>query len=245
MRATSLAVIFILPLMFAGCATRGARSSASLSVDGDCLYRWPAQPGLHSGDHANVEIEMRLYAEKVGNCLNGPSSGLSEATYRELQYQRSQRYRRLEGASGPQATPDRYCASVRQLFLMTPYSLPGRSPDDCPQQFAACGEGARVGACLALHFGFPADKILLCNNIKSTANPESQHEFALIPDSENRNYCLLDRFARIDHYLCDVQFLESRQSIAINNQISNDPWFSGVRCETLTRHIQRARPSFF
>ena len=64
-------------------------------------------------------------------------------------------------------------------------------------QYANCGEGAFVGACLAYAFGFPEKEILVCESAHD-------HSWSLVPEPERPgSYCLLDRW---NHFRCGVTF---------------------------------------
>lgn len=235
----------VLALSFsASCRTPSNASVAEASSrPGECAYFWPAVERSPSMDHDGLEREIHLYAKKTGNCINGPESGLSRESYRDLQHQRNSRFRKVDATRGGGATPARFCSAVRYHFVQTPYDLEGRAPDACPRQFAACGEGVRVGACLAYQFGFSSKEILLCNNLKKTFDPSAQHEFTLVPDLKGNGWCVVDRFSRVGNFKCGVELDQSRGEILVDGEVVDDPWFRNVQCESLESHVSTPSPS--
>jgi hypothetical protein len=182
---------------------------------------------------------MRAYSNKTVSCLNGPASGLSASDYRDLQFQRNGKMRKLNATRGPSATANQFCNKFVELFVQSKYTLIENSDSSCSGQFAACGEGLRAGACLAYQFGFSTNNILLCNNLTKTFELDKQHEFALVPDKTPSNWCILDKFDHIDHFKCGIEFIKSAGLIRVSGEDIDDPWFKNVTCETFQDHLSK------
>ncbi|MEN9723874.1 MAG: hypothetical protein RJB38_1860 [Pseudomonadota bacterium] len=173
----------------------------SLECSINLPYRWPGN--LQS----IIDMAPRFRQAALGSAMDQFSSQVGKCYERELvgaaerQWMGSCRIKNLDEvakvAFDPGSTVKQYCESVRANLVEK--RLPNPRSDPSPYcQYANCGEGARVGACLAFAYGYPSSEILICES-------KHDHAWALIPEEgDPHSYCLLDRW---NTFRCQVKLV--------------------------------------
>lgn len=122
-----------------------------------------------------------------------------------------------------------YCDAVKSQFVdellpTAPWYKPWAKSSYC--QYANCGEGGLVGACLAFDFGFRDDEIRVCTS-------ENDHLFAMVVSSEPNDWCLLDRWNNIGFFRCGVNWDPVKEVVIVDGEPTEENWFQRVKCVTL------------
>lgn len=125
--------------------------------------------------------EMDKFSKQVGHCYARQPVGEAETAW--LNGKRISKLREINDAM----TVKRFCKEVRENIIDE--KLPNSRRNQSPySQYANCGEGSLVGACLAYDYGYNPAEIRIC---RSTHD----HAWALIPEEGKKDsYCLLDRW---------------------------------------------------
>ena len=92
--------------------------------------------------------------------------------------------------------------------------------------YGNCGEGGRVGACLALKAGFSKGKIRTCAS-------SNDHFFAMVKQSDPaQKWCVLDRWPLVasDNFACGVDWDEAGRGVTHNGVNMPQKWFQDVKC---------------
>lgn len=171
----------------------------------------------------------------MGSCLNRKPIGKTEEKWTK------NRNRNMIDVLLKSRDLNSYCKLVQKIFVNSKFSIEKDDPaEHC--QYANCGEGAEVGACLAYDLGFDPDKILVCQN--------TEHAWTLVPESKtSRGYCLLDRW---NSFRCGVTRVETARPQATPSGLTMravpDAFlipgkvefsFANAVCNPLNIHIQR------
>jgi hypothetical protein len=138
--------------------------------------------------------EIDEFSRKVGTCYDREPVGLAEKTWCEVK--RDQNIEKIFLANGLK----NLCNKVKKYLVDT--KLPNSKKDPSPYcQYANCGEGQYVAACLAYQMGYRADEIRLCDS-------QYDHAWTLVPEvGKTGSYCLLDRW---NTFRCGVK-LQGKQ----------------------------------
>jgi hypothetical protein len=170
----------------------------SHAVSSDSLpcpaYEWPKamKEVMSLGDHMRQKLlgeEMNEFSAKVGHCYDRDPVGLAEKTWCN-----SERDKKIEQIFKKNSLKN-FCGAVQKKLIKE--KLPNSKKDPSPYcQYANCGEGQFVGACLAYQYGYDPGQILICDSRKD-------HSWTLIPETGKADsYCLLDRW---NSYRCGVK----------------------------------------
>lgn len=165
---------------------------------------------------------MVEFSENVGHCLHRSASGVSERAW--VCDARQKNFSNVHHALG---SARGYCDAVRDNLVK---NLPTKerfwqwNSPYC--QYANCGEGGRVGACLAFDFGFTDTEIRLCQS-------ENDHFFAMVLAENKQDWCLLDRWANIGNFRCGVNWNAQERSIDVDGITTDESWFEKVTCISL------------
>jgi hypothetical protein len=159
------------------------------------IYNWPSEVkdlgklGLEMRQHL-LGAEMNKFSQMVGVCYNRDPKGLAEKTWCE-----QKRDQNIEKVFTTMGSIKKLCGNVKKYLVDE--KLPNSKKDPSPYcQYANCGEGQFVGACLAYHYGYSPQDIRLCDS-------EHDHAWSLIPEKGEKNsYCLLDRW---NSFRCGVK----------------------------------------
>ncbi len=194
------------------------------------VYSWPR--AIKELDQLNDNIrsqmlfqEMEKFSKSVGHCYARPPVGKGEMAW--IYGKRREKLDEIYAAQDVK----KFCAEVKENIIdekLTNIFGP-KSPY---KQYANCGEGSLVGACLAYHFGFPANDVLLCSSIHD-------HAWALIPESGKKDsYCLLDRW---NSARCGVKLQGKKQKNTWKGNVSVPGKklfkFSDATCKTLEQRF--------
>lgn len=158
-------------------------------------YGWPTEVknlkkfGQDMRQHLLGE-EMNKFSRMVGTCYNRDPKGLAEKIWFD-----EKRDEKINKVSMTMGSIKKFCASVRKYLVDE--KLPNSKRDPSPySQYANCGEGQYIGACLAFEFGYSPKDILLCDS-------EKDHAWSLVPESGKKDsFCLLDRW---NSFRCGVK----------------------------------------
>ncbi|NDD92229.1 hypothetical protein EBZ37_09105 [bacterium] len=160
-------------------------------------YRWPRNLDalLQQGEDIRLKLlgdEMNRFSAQVGVCYGRAPVGKAEMTW--ASGERQKRINKIFEAKNVQG----FCDEVKKNLIdkkLPNWSLTaGRSRFT---QYANCGEGAFVGACLAYAYGFSQKDILICDSAHD-------HSWSLVPEPHKPgSYCLLDRW---NSFRCGVTF---------------------------------------
>ena len=194
------------------------------------VYSWPG--AITDMEKLNDKIrfemltqEMEKFSKSVGHCYARQPVGKGEIAWVNG--------KRMEKLSEIYAAEDvkKFCAEVKENIIDEKLTniFGAKSPY---KQYANCGEGALVGACLAYHHGFPADDILLCSSVHD-------HAWALIPEPGKKDsYCLLDRW---NSSRCGVKLQGKKQKNSWKGNVSVPGKklfkFSEATCGTLEQRF--------
>lgn len=219
-------LLLVSVLLFASaCRTTGDREESSArdvgTYKGYSVYVWPESNDSPERDYESLATQMGQYAELVGVSLE-PALPNGTAECRWRQDERSDRVRRVEKARGDTT---RFCGAVASCYLKKgPLGPSNDRSEYC--QYGNCGEGALVGACLALHYGFGESEILVCQST-------SDHAFSLVPDPKGTSWCILDRFSQIGNFRCGISFAKNGRDILVDGEDAPSVWYDDARCRTL------------
>jgi hypothetical protein len=191
-------------------------------------YEWPAElEGLIDlSEKMRLKIlaqEMEKFSKQVGHCYNRPGVGKAEETW--VKGKRVEKIREIMASKNVKE----FCAEVRENLIdeKLPNPFWNKSPFN---QYANCGEGSMVGACLAYHYGYSADEIKVCIS-------KNDHAWTLIPEKGTKDsYCLLDRW---NSFRCNVKLIgkEHNSSWKGNVKVPGKTAFkfNDATCTTLTQ----------
>lgn len=143
--------------------------------------------------------EIDEFSRKVGTCYARDPVGLAEKTWCSVK--RDENIEKIF----KEFSLNKLCHNVKKYLVDT--KLPNSKKDPSPYcQYANCGEGQYVAACLAYQMGYSPDEIRLCDS-------EYDHAWTLIPEvGKTGSYCLLDRW---NSFRCGVK-LQGKQQDSFN-----------------------------
>ncbi len=185
------------------------------------VYAWPVTVRLR--DYEEIGKQMREYSNFVGTLL-GPGADITGPGAEDwVSFRRSQQYSAYTdaAASGTKS----YCSAVVNELVES--LLPEGSKF---RQYGNCGEGGRIGACLAKKAGFRDDEIRVCAS-------RNDHFFGMV--KKGNAWCILDRWALVnsDNFACDVDWNKDTQTITHQGKTMEDKWFQKVTCVTFEKFI--------
>lgn len=177
------------------------------------VYRWPAKMASRSFDELGAQ--MREYSKLVGTLLHKAPSGPGELSW--TMHERSQQYRHYTSAAA--GGSGAFCEAV--VTSLVDNLLPEGSEF---LQYGNCGEGGRVGACLALKAGFSENEIRVCSS-------DNDHFFGMVRHP-TKKWCILDRWPLVneDNFACDVDWDENERVITHEGEQREEEWFQDVTC---------------
>jgi len=187
---------------------------------GQEVFTWPAPGEVIHRDYERLKELMTQYSQLVGTSRNPDFQGTSgEFAWRLPGGIRDNQWACVKKA-GPFGS-DKWCEAVVDQFVNR--FVPSGSKY---RQYGNCGEGARVGVCLAKRAGFRDDEIKLC---EATAD----HVFAIV--KRDPKWCVLERWdiENRGHFFCDVEVDSDDQTVRVKNKPIGHEWYQGVTCYTL------------
>ncbi len=194
-------------------------------------YHWPEPDAkaLAARYERRVQLlgdEMDRFSATVGGRVNGCSRNLAEAKWA---CSRSGIGARIGTTSDPAA----FCEAVRREIVEKTYT---GSSQYC--QFANCGEGSQVAACLARSYGIPDAGIYVCLSLKD-------HAFVLLPERADTNpaapdarFCLFDRW---NPSRCGVKAIERNGDVLrfeVPGKLEYADSFEQARCFDLATYVK-------
>jgi hypothetical protein len=186
------------------------------------VFTWPKTIETRSYD--KLGIQMRQYARYVGTMLHRSPEGPGEQNW--SQFLRSEQYYHYTPKARKGA--DAYCGAVVEALIDT--YVPEGSDF---RQYGNCGEGGRVGACLAHKAGFKPDEIRVCES-------KNDHFFAMVRHSDpKRKWCILDRWNLVanENFICDVDWDKETRGITYLGKRSNTEWFQRATCTPFSTYL--------
>ncbi len=220
-------------LLFALVACRTSKQPTSETTDlgthrGYEVYQWPERSTLRKRNYDDLRQQMTEFSETVGTCLLRTPEGKSEIEW--VCGIRGQKRDAVDRAVGDAR---RWCDAVKKQYVDDFLPIAAKSSGDRSPycQYANCGEGGPVGACLAFDFGFQAEEIRICTS-------KNDHVFSMVKDTRSRDWCLLDRWFVYDYFRCGINWNQKREVMTINSRPSDVDWYQKVRCKTLAEYMQ-------
>lgn len=215
-----------------------------LAPTAQACFRWPkdAYP-LNPKSEPLIELhhtlrlqrlaeEMNRFSRQVGSCYGRLLVGKAERIW--ASGERDRRIQKIYQAETVQA----FCAEVKKNLVDKKLSNWGLFDQSSPfRQYANCGEGALVGACLAYAFGFEKAEVLLCES-------SHDHAWALVPEPQKEgSFCLLDRW---NEFRCGVTFSGTQKNSTLKGNFSvpgkKNFKFSDAICFTLEDAPEKLEP---
>lgn len=225
----------ILPLLafsFVSCKTSKPPESQMEDLGshkGYTVYRWPERSKIKTRDYDSLDEQMTQFAESVGHCLKRAPAGASEEAW--ACGIRQERMTKVYAAIG---SARRWCDAVKEQLVddFLPTAPLWKFWQHSPYcQYANCGEGGKVGACLAYDHGFHENEIRLCAS-------KNDHMFAMVVGPPGKKWCLLDRWAIIDNFRCGIDWDVARQVVTVDGKASDESWFQKVNCVTIDEYMR-------
>jgi hypothetical protein len=185
------------------------------------VFAWPQS--LPHRDYDALGAQMRQYSELVGTLLHRAPAGPGEVSWRS--HIRSSQYMgyTMAAIGGSRA----FCNVVVEQLVDR--LVPEGSTYI---QYGNCGEGGRVGACLAKSAGFKDTEIRVCAST-------NDHFFAMVKHDDPKNkWCILDRWKIAgDNFRCGVDLDTTKKVVTIDGVGSTAEWFQNVTCITFKDYI--------
>lgn len=207
------------------------RSDLSLDTgtfEGDVIFKWPAEDQVINRDYAKLGELMEEYGSLVGTLLHRTPEGEGEITWRQTarsEQGSSCRIAKNKGSEG-------WCKAV--VDQLVDRYMPSGSKY---RQYGNCGEGGKVGACLAKRAGFSDDEIRLCTS-------DNDHFFAMVKrgvDLETKvdmKWCILDRWDLIGRFKCEVDVDTKARIVTLKGVPTTNKWLDKVTCKTLAAYLK-------
>jgi hypothetical protein len=207
---------------------------AGLSFDqgeyeGSTVFKWPAEDEVINRDYDRLGALMDEYGRLVGTLLHRGPRGGGEVAWRGS-IRGSQR---SACSSAQRRGSEEWCKAVVENLIDT--YVPSGSQY---RQYGNCGEGGKVGACLAKRAGFKDDEIRLCSS-------ENDHFFAMVyrgvdpATGKDHKWCMLDRWDLIGRFNCDVDVDTSTRKVTHKGQPTGQEWFDKVTCSLMPTYLKR------
>ncbi len=192
--------------------------------EGDIVFKWPKADETIHRDYDRVAELMKEYSELVGTCLHRGATGPGEEAW--LSYIRSEQFAKT-GAALREST-EAFCSEVVNQ-LIDRYVPSGSRY----RQYGNCGEGGRVGACLARRSGFKDSEIRVCLS-------KNDHFFGMVyrgeENGKDHKWCILDRWDLIGNFNCDVDVDDIAHEITYQGKPTGQNWFAKAKCATLEEY---------
>jgi hypothetical protein len=192
-------------------------------------YEWPTSLGkiVRLGEEIRLKLlgqQMDEFSSRTGSCYGRDPQGKAEVTW--VCSRRDERLETVMKSGNVKA----FCKAVKD-YLVNEKLRNSRSNPSPYCQYANCGEGQLVGACLAYAYGFPPEKILMCDSAHD-------HAWTLVPEpGKEGSWCLLDRW---NAFRCGVTMKGKQQDYLWTGDVRVPGKrvfkFSNTDCVPLTVH---------
>jgi len=213
----------------AGQDMRGFALDRGRTAEGDVVFKWPSARETIDRDYDRLSELMTEYSKLVGTMLKRAPEGRGEEAW--ASWIRSDQSRRCEArrTSGSIAWCEEVVTQLVDRFVPSGSTY---------RQYGNCGEGGRIGACLAKRAGFKDNEIRLCLS-------QNDHFFAMVwrgkeeSTGVDHKWCILDRWDLIGHFSCGVDVDTSRRVVTKNGRAQSNEWLNKVKCDTLENYVSR------
>jgi hypothetical protein len=191
--------------------------------NGYTVFRWPDPSEMPMRDYTRLAQLMTEYAQLAGTCLHRGAQGEGEEAW--LNGMRSDQNRRISMAMAYGTVG--FCQEVVNQLVNR--FVPEGSDY---LQYGNCGEGGRVGACLAKRMGFMDQEIRVCVSL-------NDHFFAMVHEpAPSQNWCILDRWNIIGNFQCGVNLNPTTHIVTLGgHDMLNSEWIQRVDCITLDQYM--------
>jgi hypothetical protein len=192
-------------------------------------FEWPTNLSkvITQGEEIRLKLlgqQMNEFSDRTGSCYERNPQGKAEETW--VCSRRDERLEKIMISANVKA----FCKAVKSYLVNE--KLPNSRSNPSPYcQYANCGEGQLVGACLAYAYGFPPEKILMCDSVHD-------HAWSLVPEPGKKgSWCLLDRWNK---FRCGVTMKGKQEDFVWTGDVrvpgKTAFKFSDTTCVPLTVH---------
>lgn len=203
---------------------------------GDIIFVWPNKVDRSIfRNYSWVSGQMAQYSQLTGLSVTRETDQQSRACW--LDKARGEQMRAIDNALQTKNT-DTWCrAVVHQLvnqLLPTGFDF---------RQYGNCGEGAKIGACLAKKASFRDDEIRICRSLNDHVFSLLRYKNATDSAGGDRQWCLLDRWSILPNFTCQLEWNEQtgeilHQGIPISKEQDKRGFFKKVACVSLDSYIK-------